>query len=63
MPKGTERPIAGAANGSTQRSKRTPVAIVVTDNWPEEMPITRQEVMVIETHLRSVLDDLLGPLP
>lgn len=37
--------------------------IVVTDDWPEQVPIGDAELRVIEGHLRKELDDLFGPLP
>ncbi|MBB3926340.1 hypothetical protein GGR43_002057 [Sphingobium jiangsuense] len=37
--------------------------IVVTDDWPEQVPIGDTELRVIEGHLRKELDALLGPLP
>ncbi|WP_139375905.1 hypothetical protein [Sphingopyxis flava] len=37
--------------------------IVVTDDWPEQVPIGDAELRVIESHLRKELDALFGPLP
>lgn len=37
--------------------------IVVTDNWPDRVPISDAELRVIEGHLRGELDKLFGPLP
>lgn len=37
--------------------------IVVTDDWPEQVPIGDAELRVIEGHLRKELDALFGPLP
>ncbi|MEK7454977.1 MULTISPECIES: hypothetical protein [Sphingomonadaceae] len=37
--------------------------IVVTDDWPEQVPIGDAELRVIEGHLREELDALFGPLP
>jgi hypothetical protein len=37
--------------------------IVVTDDWPEQVPIGDAELRVIEGALRKELDDLFGPLP
>lgn len=37
--------------------------IVVTDDWPEQVPIGDVELRVIEGHLREELDALFGPLP
>jgi hypothetical protein len=32
----------------------------VIDDWPDVVPVARQELDVIETHLRAVLDRLFG---
>lgn len=37
--------------------------IVVTDDWPEFVPITEAELRVFEAHFRDVLDEIFGPLP
>lgn len=37
--------------------------IVVTDDWPEQVPISETELQIIEGHLRKELDELFGPLP
>lgn len=37
--------------------------IVVTDDWPAQVPIGEVELRVIEGHLRKELDELFGPLP
>jgi hypothetical protein len=47
-------------------SRRAPVddgPIVVTDDWPEQVPIGDAELRIIESHLAKELDDLFGPLP
>lgn len=33
----------------------------VVDNWPDDIPVTPEEVDVIEQFLGDVLDDLFGP--
>ena len=38
-------------------------AIVVTDDWPEQVPIGDAELCAIEGHMRQELDKLFGPLP
>jgi hypothetical protein len=38
-------------------------AIVVTDDWPEHVPIGDAELRIIESGLREELDALFGPLP
>jgi len=51
----------------TRRTIRLPITeeepIIVTDDWPERVPISDAELRVIESHLRKELDELLGPLP
>ena len=37
--------------------------IVVTDDWPEQIPIGDAELRVVESHLAKELDALFGPLP
>ncbi len=46
--------------------RRAPVddgPIVVTDDWPEQVPIGDAELRAIESHLAKELDELFGPLP
>jgi hypothetical protein len=37
--------------------------IIVTDDWPEQVPIGDSELRVIEGHLRKELDALFAPMP
>ncbi len=37
--------------------------IVVTDEWPEQVPMGDAELRILEGHLREELDALFGPLP
>ena len=37
--------------------------IIVTDDWPEQVPIGDAELRVIEGNLREELDALFGPMP
>ncbi|QCI93955.1 hypothetical protein FA702_10615 [Novosphingobium sp. EMRT-2] len=37
--------------------------IVVTDDWPDQVPIGDTELRAIEGHMRLELDKLFGPLP
>ncbi len=37
--------------------------IVVSDDWPEQVPIGDAELRAIEGHMRQELDKLFGPLP
>lgn len=39
------------------------VQIVVTDDWPEFVPITEAELRVMESHFAEELDELFGPMP
>ncbi|CAM5491094.1 hypothetical protein ACFSUK_26970 [Sphingobium scionense] len=42
---------------------KTDTEIAVSDDWPDQVPISDAELRVIEGHLRSELDKLFGPLP
>ena len=35
--------------------------LVVTDDWPDVVPITEQELRIIEGHFGDLLDKLFGP--
>lgn len=48
---------------ASARAAKTDCPIVVTDDWPEQVPIGDAELRVIEGHLREELDALFGPLP
>ena len=52
-------PSRRAKSGASSDDSR----IVVTDDWPERVPIGDTELRVLEGHLRKELDDLFGPLP
>jgi hypothetical protein len=52
-----------AAASRALRARRHSGPIVVTDDWPERVPIGDAELRAIEGHLRKELDDLFGPLP
>jgi hypothetical protein len=52
----------GLASERTGAARVAP-SIIVTDDWPQRVPIGDTELRVIEGHMRSELDDLLGPLP
>jgi hypothetical protein len=38
-----------------------PPAILVTDDWPDIVPITDAELRVMESHFADVLDGIFGP--
>ena len=37
--------------------------VVVVDDWPDFVPITDQELRVMEAHFQDILDMLFGPIP
>ena len=39
------------------------VSVVEIGDWPRVLPVTEQELRVVETMMAEVLDELLGPLP
>lgn len=47
----------------SRRSRANDGAIVVTDDWPDQVPIGDAELRAIEGHMRQELDKLLGSLP
>jgi hypothetical protein len=42
-------------------SHEAPASIIVTDDWPQEVPLTDPELRVIEGYFAEELDELLGP--
>jgi hypothetical protein len=48
---------------ASPQARRAPEPIVVTDDWPDQVPITDTELRIIEGHLADELDALFGPLP
>ena len=48
---------------ASSRRSATSAPIVVTDDWPEQVPIGDAELRVIEGAFREELDALFGPLP
>lgn len=48
---------------ASSRKDTAPEPIVVTDDWPEQVPITDAELRIVEGHLADELDALFGPLP
>ena len=39
------------------------VSVVETGDWPKVLPVTEQELRVVETMMADVLDEILGTLP
>lgn len=52
-----------APRRASGRSREDDGPIIVTDDWPEQVPIGDAELRVIEGHMRQELDKLFGPLP
>ncbi|MBA3677569.1 MAG: hypothetical protein H0W74_09230 [Sphingosinicella sp.] len=52
-----------APRRASRRAREDDGPIVVTDNWPEQVPIGDAELRAIESHMRQALDKLFGPLP
>lgn len=52
-----------APRRGSRRSREEDGPIVVTDDWPEQVPIGDAELRAIEGHMRQELDKLFGPLP
>jgi len=52
-----------APRRASRRSREDDGPIVVTDDWPEQVPIGDAELRAIEGHMRQELDKLFGPLP
>lgn len=46
-----------------RRPRENHGSIVVTDDWPEQVPIGDAKLRAIEGHMRQELDKLFGPLP
>lgn len=54
---------AVAPRRASRRAREDDGPIVVTDDWPEQVPIGDAELRAIEGHMRHELDKLFGPLP
>lgn len=48
------------ARPSPRRAKRTSVTWTVTDDWPEDVPVTEAEIAVFEAWFGELFDELLG---
>lgn len=46
-----------------KRRRKDDGPIVVTDDWPEVVPIGDDELRIIEGYMRKELDELFGPMP
>lgn len=45
------------------RSCEADTPVIVTDDWPKQVPIGDAELRAIEGHMRQELDKLFGTLP
>lgn len=54
---------SGAAERRTPRRYRVVVRseMRITSSWPEDLPITSDEVRIVEAWLGEVLDEVFGP--
>ena len=52
-----------APRRASRRKHEAEGPIIVTDDWPEQVPIGDAELRAIESHMRQELDKLFGPLP
>jgi hypothetical protein len=48
------------ARPSQRRAKRTSVTWTVTDDWPEDVPVTEAEIAVFEAWFGELFDELFG---
>jgi hypothetical protein len=48
------------ARPSRRRAKRTSVTWTVTDDWPEDVPVTEAEIAVFEAWFGELFDELFG---
>jgi hypothetical protein len=55
--------IQPASGRTSSRAVADDGPVVVTDDWPERIPIGDTELRVLEGHLAKELDRLFGPLP
>lgn len=52
-----------APRRASRRSRDDDGPLVVTDDWPEQVPIGDAELRAVEGHMRQELDKLFGSLP
>lgn len=51
-----------AVANSKRRPKHDVSTWIVTDDWPDEVPITEAEIEVFERHFGDVFDEMFGPI-
>lgn len=51
-----------AASNSKRRPKHDVSTWIVTDDWPDEVPITEAEIEMFERYFGDVFDEMFGPV-
>lgn len=51
-----------AVSSSKRRPKHDVSSWIVTDDWPEKVPITEAEIEVFERYFGDVFDELFGAI-
>jgi len=51
---------AAPARPGRRRANRASVTLTVTDNWPEDVPVTEAEIAVFEAWFGELFDELFG---
>jgi hypothetical protein len=54
---------AKLCTSAAQRRPVAPTRITASDDWPTAVPITENELRILEAHFAEVLDELFGPSP
>ena len=52
--------VAAPARPSRRRAKRDRTTLTVTDDWPEDVPVTAAEIAVFEAWFGKLFDELFG---
>jgi hypothetical protein len=52
--------VAAPARHGRRRAKRDRTPLMVTDDWPEDVPVTEAEIAVFEAWFGEFFDELFG---
>ena len=52
--------VAAPARPGRRRANRASVTLTVTDNWPEDVPVTEAEIAMFEAWFGKLFDELFG---
>jgi hypothetical protein len=52
--------MAAPARPGRRRAKRDRTTLTVTDDWPEDVPVTEAEIAVFEAWFGELFDELFG---